>query len=147
MGVKQIGKCVKGAIKKIWFKRRKKPMTEQDAIKLLKGMQNPLEDYADMVCASVWACGHKYVYPEPEDYAIDVAIAVLKEKESRKWIPVAEHLPEEQGYYWVTMRHIDGTFTTEKYFWEPGWSCEDAWREVIVSWQPYYCPEPYQQLS
>ena len=55
-------------------------MKEQEAIELLKGMQNPLQDYADMIGAPAFASGHRYVYPEPEDYAIEEAITVLEEK-------------------------------------------------------------------
>lgn len=61
-----------------------------------------------------------------------------------KWIPVSERLPDKPGDYWVAMRHLDGSVTTEKMFWCPEWPHEDAWREVVVAWQPYYCPEPYQ---
>lgn len=55
-------------------------MKEQDVIELLKGMQNPLEDYADIVCAPAFTHGYKYVYPEPEDYAIEEAINALKKQ-------------------------------------------------------------------
>lgn len=60
-----------------------------------------------------------------------------------RWIPVEEKLPDEPGDYWVAMRHLDGSVTTEKMFWRPEWPCEDAWSEVVVAWQPYYCPEPF----
>lgn len=59
------------------------------------------------------------------------------------WISVEEKLPEETGDYWVAMRHLDGSLTTEKMFWRPDWPHEDAWNEVVVAWQPYYCPEPF----
>ena len=61
-----------------------------------------------------------------------------------KWIPVEERLPDKPGDYWVAIRYLDGSVTTEKMFWRPDWPHEDAWREVVVAWQPYYCPEPYQ---
>lgn len=61
------------------------------------------------------------------------------------WILVEERLPDEPGNYWVTMRHLDGSVTTEKMFWRPDWPHEAAWNEVVVAWQPYYCPEPYQK--
>ena len=73
-------------------------MKEQDAIELLKGMQNPLEDYANMVGAPAWAYGYRYVYPEPEDYAIEEAITALEEKQNRRWIPVSEWLPTGKEY-------------------------------------------------
>ena len=59
-------------------------MTPEEAIELLKGMQSPLEDYAELVGAPAFAYGHKYVYPEPEDYAIEEAIEALKEKQYRE---------------------------------------------------------------
>lgn len=118
-------------------------MSEQNAIELLKAMQNPLQDYADMVGAPAGAFGYRYVYPTPEDYAIEDAITALKEKQGRKWILTEDQLPKEPGDYWVTMRHLNGTLTTEKYTWELEQLCEDAWREVVVAWQPYYCPQPY----
>lgn len=92
-------------------------MTENEAIELLKGVQSPLEDYAELVGAPAFAYGHKYVYPYPQDYAIDEAIDALKEiqqyreigtaEECREamekqkhmndgWIPVSERLPEEK---------------------------------------------------
>lgn len=63
-------------------------MENKEAISLLKGIQNPLQDYAEMIDAPYWAYGKQYVYPDPEDYAIEQAISVLEkvEKEERcKW--------------------------------------------------------------
>lgn len=59
------------------------------------------------------------------------------------WVPVAERLPEDTGDYWVAMRHLGGSITTEKMFWRPEWPCTDAWNGVVVAWQPYYCPKPF----
>lgn len=73
-------------------------MKEKEAIEFLRGMQNPIQDYADMVCAPAWASGYCYVYPEPEDYAIEVAIAALEEKKRRKWISTEERLPERREW-------------------------------------------------
>ena len=69
-------------------------MDTNEAIKLLKGMQGPLQDYADMVGAPESAKGIRYVYPDPEDYAIEAAISALEEQEQHRWIPVEERLPE-----------------------------------------------------
>lgn len=60
-------------------------MNIDEAIKFLKSMQNPLEDYADMIGAPAGMHGIKYVYPDPEDYAIEEAIEVLKRAEKYKW--------------------------------------------------------------
>lgn len=54
-------------------------MTPEEAIEFLKGMQNKKIDYAEMVCAPAFAYGYEYVYPEPEDYAIEEAVKALKE--------------------------------------------------------------------
>lgn len=54
-------------------------MTENEAIELLRSMQNPKQDYADVVCAPAFCTGFRFVYPEPEDYAIEEAISALKE--------------------------------------------------------------------
>lgn len=61
-------------------------MKSKDAIELLKGMQNLLQDYAEMVGASTWSYGCRYVYPDPEDYVIEEAINILKK--SRKLFPI-----------------------------------------------------------
>ena len=54
-------------------------MTENEAIELLRSMQNPKQDYADVVCAPAFCTGFRFAYPEPEDYAIEEAIKALKE--------------------------------------------------------------------
>ena len=54
-------------------------MTPEEAIELLRSMQNPKQDYANLVCAPAFCTGYRYVYPEPEDYAIEEAISALKE--------------------------------------------------------------------
>ena len=122
-------------------------MEIEKAIELLKGMQNQSQDYAEMVGAPMWAYGCRYVYPDPEDYAIEEAIIALEEKKKRKWVLVDEQLPDKPGDYWVTMRHLDGSITTEKMFWSPDWPHENTWNEVVVAWQPYYCPESFIPLS
>lgn len=56
------------------------------AIDLLKSMQNPLQDYADIVGAPAFAHGCRYVYPEPEDYAIETAIIAEKKNRLLVWL-------------------------------------------------------------
>lgn len=68
---------------------------------------------------------------------------ILDSKLRDNWVPVAERLPDKPGDYWVAMRHLDGSVTTVKMFWNPDWPHEDAWNEVVVAWQPYYYPEPF----
>ena len=69
-------------------------MTPEDTIELLKGMQNEKVDYAEMVCAPAWAYGYKYVYPEPEDYAIEEAIKAVKEVQQYREIGTIEECLE-----------------------------------------------------
>lgn len=54
-------------------------MTPEGTIELLRGIQNKKVDYVEMVCAPAFAYGYEYVYPEPEDYAIEEAIKALNE--------------------------------------------------------------------
>ena len=62
-----------------------------------------------------------------------------------KWIPIKERLPEKSGVYWTTMRHTDGSLSTERYYWKSEYWNKQAWKEVVVAWKPYDCPEPYRQ--
>lgn len=54
-------------------------MKTDEAIEMLRAMQNKVVDYAEMVGAPDFAYGCKYVYPEAEDYAIEEAIKALEE--------------------------------------------------------------------
>ena len=65
-------------------------MKPEEAIELLKGMQSTLEDYAELVGAPAFTYGHKYVYPYPEDYAIEEAIEALKEVQQYRKIGTVE---------------------------------------------------------
>lgn len=65
-------------------------MTENEAIELLRSMQNPKQDYADVVCAPVFCTGFRFVYPEPEDYAIEEAIKALEEIQQYREIGTVE---------------------------------------------------------
>ena len=65
-------------------------MKPEKMIELLKGMQSPLEDYAELVGAPAFTYGHKYVYPYPEDYAIEEAIKALEEVQQYRKIGTVE---------------------------------------------------------
>ena len=60
-------------------------MEVKETISLLKGIQSPLQDYAELIDAPYWAYGKQYVYPDPEDYAIEEAISALEKEERYKW--------------------------------------------------------------
>ena len=69
-------------------------MTPEEAIEMLRGMQNKKVDYAEMVCAPAFAYGYEYVYPEPEDYAIEEAVKALKEVQQYREIGTVEECRE-----------------------------------------------------
>ena len=69
-------------------------MTPEEAIELLRSMQNPKQDYANLVCAPAFCTGYRYVYPEPEDYAIEEAIKALKEIQQYREIGTVEECRE-----------------------------------------------------
>lgn len=74
-------------------------MTPEGTIELLKGMQNKKVDYAELVGAPAFAYGCKYVYPEPEDYAIEEAIEALKEVQQYRAIGTVEECREAVEKY------------------------------------------------
>lgn len=130
-------------------------MDTNETIKLLKGMQGPLQDYADMVGAPESAKGIRYVYPDPEDYAIEAAISALEEQEQHRWIPVEERLPEEEGKYLVTFAidekvRLVGYGCCQKDILgnNIGFGWYDLYRGIyfsgkaFIAWQPL--PEPYR---
>lgn len=60
-------------------------MDSKAAIHLLKNMLGPLVDYAEMVGGPLGTYGTKYVYQDPEDYAIEEAIKALEIVNKYKW--------------------------------------------------------------
>lgn len=69
-------------------------MKTDEAIEMLRAMQNKVVDYAEMVGAPDFAYGCKYVYPEPEDYAIEEAITALKEVQQYREIGTVKEFRE-----------------------------------------------------
>ena len=69
-------------------------MTENKAIELLRSIQNPKQDYANVVCAPAFCTGFRFVYPEPEDYAIEEAIKALEEIQQYREIGTVEECRE-----------------------------------------------------
>lgn len=69
-------------------------MALEEAIEMLRGMQNKKVDYAEMVRAPAFAYGYQYVYPEPEDYVIEEAISALKEVQQYREIGTVEECRE-----------------------------------------------------
>lgn len=71
-------------------------MTENEAVALLRSMQNPKQDYANVVCAPAFCTGFRFVYPEPEDYAIEEAIKALEEVQKYREIGTVEECRESR---------------------------------------------------
>ena len=71
-------------------------MTLEETIEILRGMQNEKVDYAELVCAPAFAYGYEYVYPEPEDYAIEEAIKALKEIQQYREIGTVEECRKDR---------------------------------------------------
>ena len=67
-------------------------MAENEAVELLRSMQNPKQDYANLVCAPAFCTGFRFVYPEPEDYTIEEAIKALEEIQQYREIGTVEEL-------------------------------------------------------
>ena len=59
-------------------------MTESEAIKWLRDMQNPMIDEAELYCSEPCYGSLKMVFPEPEDYVFETAINALEKQEKIK---------------------------------------------------------------
>ena len=80
-------------------------MKPEEAIARLKGMQNKKVDYAEMVCAPAFCSGYEYVYPEPEDYAIEEAVKALKEIQNYRKLGTLEELARAKKYIDLAKKH------------------------------------------
>ena len=88
-------------------------MDLKETIELLSSLQNPMEDYADMVGAPAWVYGMRYVFPEPEDYAIEEAIEVLKKAEKYRWHDLRDNPDDLPRQYGKTRFSVDVLIATE----------------------------------
>lgn len=67
-------------------------MTENEAIKWLREMQNPMMSEAELYCAETYYGSGKMVYPEPEDYVFETAITALEEIQPYRAIGTVEEI-------------------------------------------------------
>lgn len=82
----------------------------KEAISLLKGIQSPLQDYAELIDAPYWAYRKQYVYPDPEDYAIEQAISALEKEERYKWHDLKNN-PNDLPEVFIDYEVEDGKFS------------------------------------
>ena len=112
-------------------------------------MQNKKVDYAEIVCAPAFAYGYEYVYPEPEDYAIEEAIKTLKEigqyreigtvEECRK--AVERQTPKAPDY------EGDGYDNKGELIYDT-WICPNCGEKYEVDYDDYeHCPKCGQAIQ
>ena len=95
-------------------------MDSKAAIYLLKNMLGPLVDYAEMVGGPPGTYGVKYVYQDPEDYAIKEAIKALEIVNKYKWHDLKNN-PSDLPELFVDFEIEEGKFSdkvfveTDKY--------------------------------
>jgi len=117
-------------------------MNEIDAIRLIKNMLPNKVSFSDLIGAS--SCyGDQYVYEEPEPYALELAIEALEKQINDRWIPVSEKLPDESGWYVITVG-FNKTVYADFY---DSYHCE--WQDYnsfdIVAWKKM--PQPYEEVK
>lgn len=116
-------------------------MKPEEAIEMLRGMQNKKVDYADLVCAPAFSYGHEYVYPEPEDYAIEEAVRALKEIQNYREIGTVEECRkavEKQKPMKVNEVHVDEYYC-------PACGSENSFDQGKIG--DRYCPYCGQAIS
>lgn len=91
-------------------RKRSDKVEIKETISLLKGIQSPLQDYAELVGAPYWAYGKQYVYPDPEDYAIEQAISALEKEERYKWHDLRKD-PNDLPEVFIDYEVKDGKFS------------------------------------
>ena len=124
-------------------------MKPEETIELLKGMQSPLEDYAELVGAPAFAYGYKYVYPYPEDYAIEEAIEALKEIQQYREIGTVEECREAVEKQKPKKPDYEGDGYDDKgELVYDTWICPNCDKKYEVDYDDYkHCPNCGQSID
>lgn len=77
--------------------------------------------------------------------ALKHAIKLEERELLSEWIKLSDDFPKSRGNYWVTLKHRDGSLSVEKFKFDWDELVIDAWKETVIAWQPYYCPEVYKE--
>lgn len=122
-------------------------MAENEAIELLRSMQNPKQDYADVVCAPAFCTGFRFVYPEPEDYAIEEAIKALKEIQQYRAIGTVEECREAVEKQKRKTPDYEGDGYADGYMVYDTWICPNCGKQYEVDYDDYdHCPKCGQAI-
>lgn len=123
-------------------------MTENEAIELLRSMQNPKQDYADVVCAPAFCTGFRFVYPEPEDYAIEEAIKALEEIQQYREVGTVEECREAVEKQKPKVPDYEGDGYADGYMVYDTWICPNCGKKYEVDYDDYkHCPECGQAIG
>lgn len=99
-----------------------------------------LTDNAKQIKEAMWVgyrIGLKSAQPEDKCSECDAWNKYKNYPREQRWIPCSERLPEEAGWYIVTMHN--GRCNTLWYSTLHGWE----WEMDVIAWMPL--PEPYQE--
>ena len=123
-------------------------MTENEAIELLRSMQNPKQDYADVVCAPVFCTGFRFVYPGPEDYAIEEAIKALEEIQQYREIGTVEECRKAVERQKPKMPDYEGDGYADGEMVYDTWICPNCGKKYEVDYDDYkHCPNCGQAID
>ena len=71
---------------------------------------------------------YENIAPKVDELYLKKCQEVSELTKRMRWIPVKERLPEKSGVYWTTMRHTDGSLSTERYYWKSEYWNKQAWK-------------------
>lgn len=84
---------------------------------------------------------------------VEALMKLPSAQSEQRWIPVSERLPEEEGWYLVTVHpdyivpdsmHTDSLYWLDGKWWFYDYDARTAvWLDPIIAWMPL--PEPYEE--